>query len=418
MGRASVRRSAASIFVFGLVTAGLVGGASPAGADPTAAVCSGGSLSSPPTSLAPIASGTYSSLTVTGDCIIPDTAKVVVHGPVIVAPGAALDDYTEAVFHVDGDVRVGNGAIVLLGCNFFDCEAPSDTRIHGSVLADAPLTMDIDGAVIDGDVISHGGGPGPSVDPHSVVANFAFKDNIVGGNVSLTGWSGWWLGVLRNQVAGDVTVSRIAGTDPDALEVSENVIGGDMTCRDNAPAIQFGEGGTPNIVDGGARGQCGFHVLLPNPAPESGVTAGPLEPIAVRAWTLDTRKGTHVETGSTLTGTDTHGQNTLFFTSNTDTLGGAGLTGTVSEQVKATAFPDGWQSFTAMDDCNPCTFQGQTGDVGIMAYGKTSPSGVTKGTFIVFAASGGLATLTGYGTFTSKGQPAGTLRLTEHLRIT
>jgi hypothetical protein len=403
--------------VFGLVTAGLVGGASPAGAVPTAAVCSGGSLSSPPASLAPVASGNYSSLTITGDCIIPDAATVVVHGPVIVAPGAGLDDYTEAVFHVDGNVIVGQGAIALLGCNFFDCEAPSDTHIHGSVLADAPLTMDIDGAVIDGNVISHGGGPGPSVDPSSVVANFAFKDNTIGGNVNLTGWSGWWLGVLRDQVAGNVTVSGISGTDPDSLEVSENVIGGDMTCRNNTPAIQFGEGGTPNSVGGDARGQCGFRVLLPNPAPESGVT-GPLTPIAVPAWTLGTHKGTHVQTATSLTGTDTKGPRTLYFTANNDTLGGGGLTGSVNEQVSTTAYPNGSQSFTAVDDCNPCTFHGKTGEVGIMAYGRTSPTGITKGTFIIFTASGELATLTGNGTFTNIGQPAGSLKLTEHLRIT
>jgi hypothetical protein len=68
-----------------------------------------------------------------------------------------------------------------------------------------------------------------------------------------------------------------------------------------------------------------------------------------------------------------------------------------------------------------CSFDGQSGSTTIRAYGTASPNGVINGTFLVTsggASNGGLGTLAGYGTFSSEGQPAGTLALVEHLKIT
>jgi hypothetical protein len=59
--------------------------------------------------------------------------------------------------------------------------------------------------------------------------------------------------------------------------------------------------------------------------------------------------------------------------------------------------------------------------VAIRAYGTASPSGVLSGTFLISSGGGSvgtLSTLAGYGTFSSWGQPAGTLGLVEHLKIT
>ena len=72
------------------------------------------------------------------------------------------------------------------------------------------------------------------------------------------------------------------------------------------------------------------------------------------------------------------------------------------------------------DNCN-CTFDGQTGTITIRAYGTASPSGSTCGTFLITSGGGSvgtLSTLAGYGTFSSWDQPAGTLGLVEHLKIT
>ena len=82
--------------------------------------------------------------------------------------------------------------------------------------------------------------------------------------------------------------------------------------------------------------------------------------------------------------------------------------------------PDGSQSFEAFDKCQ-CHFDGHSGIVAIEAYGTTSADGATYGTFLVTSGgfgAGGLDTLAGYGTFSSYGEPSGTLRLVEHLGIT
>jgi len=116
---------------------------------------------------------------------------------------------------------------------------------------------------------------------------------------------------------------------------------------------------------------------------------------------------------------------------NNDILTGAGLRGAITvvpnsplgstgEAVAITVHPNGSQSFIAFDKCQ-CHFDGHTGLVAIEAYGTTSADGATYGMFLVTSGGpmgGGLGTLAGYGTFSSNGEPAGTLRLIEHLRLT
>jgi hypothetical protein len=85
----------------------------------------------------------------------------------------------------------------------------------------------------------------------------------------------------------------------------------------------------------------------------------------------------------------------------------------------ATVHRDGSTSFFVNDVCT-CSFQGHSGTVTIRATGTTSADGsLTRGTFVVAGADGGLATLAGNGTFSSVGQPnPDNLGLVEHLRIT
>ena len=128
----------------------------------------------------------------------------------------------------------------------------------------------------------------------------------------------------------------------------------------------------------------------------------------------------------------TESGDTLVGESNTDTLTGTGLTGAITpvpgapagqsgETVLASVHPDNSESFLAIDN-SACSFDGQSGMVTIRAYGTTSASGWTHGTFLVAgvtptppATTTGLATLAGYGTFWGTG---GTLQLVEHLSIT
>jgi hypothetical protein len=122
-----------------------------------------------------------------------------------------------------------------------------------------------------------------------------------------------------------------------------------------------------------------------------------------------------------LAGTGLTGSGTV----NPSTLPPAGGPG---EGVLSTAYPDGSKSFIAYDACN-CSLGGQAGAATIRFYGTTWPNGVTSGTFLITSGgavpaitgettNGALATLAGWGTFSSAGQPAGTWKLVEHLRIT
>ena len=229
--------------------------------------------------------------------------------------------------------------------------------------------------------------------------------------------------------------------DPDAMEVNKNLIAGNMTCFGNTPAVQFGDGGTPNIVGGYGQGECGFNVVALNPAPEAMEGPGVSTHIAVSAWRLRNYAGLHIETSNlvSLTLGTTESGDTLAAEVNNDVLAGSGLTGAITavyppttaapigstgEAVLATVHGDGSESFVAVDNCD-CSFHGQTGMVTIEAYGTTSASGSTRGTFLVTSVAPiapsittGLATLAGWGTFSSWGQPAGTLRINEHLKIT
>jgi hypothetical protein len=58
-----------------------------------------------------------------------------------------------------------------------------------------------------------------------------------------------WLGSLRNQVRGSLTYAHDVTSDPDGMEIDNNLMGGNMTCLNNDPAVQYGDSGAaPNLV--------------------------------------------------------------------------------------------------------------------------------------------------------------------------
>ena len=123
-----------------------------------------------------------------------------------------------------------------------------------------------------------------------------YEDDIVGGNISVTGLGSCWLGLLRDQVGGSLTMSNNVMADPDANEVLTNHVGGNVICQGNNPPNQYGDSaGTANVVTGFAVGQCSFATLAPNPAPEPAspgppptpaIPAGPLTPISIPSGIL------------------------------------------------------------------------------------------------------------------------------------
>ena len=235
-----------------LLVLGVVGPAATAGG-PGAGRCSGG----------PIAAGTYRGLTVTGNCTFAG-GTVTVLGNVTVAHGAALNDHaaSSATVHVTGNVIVGKGAV--LGLGDYDPNPPHDgATVGGNIIANQPLSLYLGGMTVRGNVVSIGGG-----DPGR---NFPIKDDTIGGNLIIHGWSGLWLGVIRDTVGGNVIVSHTAGTQTglpgtefegvlDSTEVVSNVIRGNLICFGNTPAAQIGdaaeEGGGPNTVGGQKIGEC------------------------------------------------------------------------------------------------------------------------------------------------------------------
>lgn len=220
---------------------------------PGAATCTGG----------PIPAGTYSSLTVTGDCFFAG-GTVTVDGNLRVADGAILNDHAfpPAVVHVTGNVTVGSGAVLGLGAYGPGPQPQTGTVVDGNILAHRPLSLYLSGITVHGNVVSNGGGGGPTGE----FRNFPTKDDVIDGNLIVQGWSGGWLGVIRNRVGGNVIVSHNAsvltesgpGVDPDSTEVQTNVIGGNLICQGNTPAAQVNpiDGGQPNVVAGAKIGQC------------------------------------------------------------------------------------------------------------------------------------------------------------------
>jgi hypothetical protein len=164
--------------------------------------------------------------------------------------------------HVGHNIWVGKGAVLALGCTPGSLGDPTippcfaetthDT-VDGSIIADHPLTMYLDGDTIHGSVISHGGGTAEGY------KTFPIKDNVIGGKLIIEGWRGGWAGLIRNTVGGNVEYSHNVSTlNPDSNEVQTNAIAGNLSCFANSPAAQVNpdDGGQPNIVGGHKIGQC------------------------------------------------------------------------------------------------------------------------------------------------------------------
>jgi hypothetical protein len=215
-------------------------------------ICPGGEVGTP------ISGSHNGGLTITGNVSVPAGSQLTVNGGLTVAPGACFNAVSTATVRINGGVKVGNGAIFGLGYFF----ATGD-RVNGGINADHPLTMYLDWLTVNGGVTSNGGGNIDLVDPNGI--EFVVKDNKINGGVTVQGWSGAWIGLIRNTVNGSVTFSKNSGTRlsedstpvPDSSEVVDNRISGNLTCYDNTPHAQLGDsGGGKNTVSGHAFGEC------------------------------------------------------------------------------------------------------------------------------------------------------------------
>jgi hypothetical protein len=83
------------------------------------------------------------------------------------------------------------------------------------------------------------------------------EDNVIRGGATIDGYSGLWLGFIRNTVHGNVKLSNNDMDHPDANEYVTNTIEGNLVCHNNSPAPQVGDSmGLPNVVTGQKVDQC------------------------------------------------------------------------------------------------------------------------------------------------------------------
>ncbi len=216
-----------------------------------------GTAMGPPASLPP---GTYTTVTVAGICTV-DGGQVVTSGDVTVQPGALL----LAAFATDGasgtsgitvggNLNVGSGAALILGCEnpAFTClrstaDLNSPDSVAGSIVAPSALAVIVHDSTIGHDIVETGGGGGFNCDNNDLLegnpAYSDYEDNTIAGNLRVSGVTSCWFGAIRNKIGGSATFANSTFVDPDASENLTNQIAGNLLCSGNSPVVQYGDSG-------------------------------------------------------------------------------------------------------------------------------------------------------------------------------
>ncbi len=234
--------------------------AAPSGAAPTAYTCTGGDLASG--NLTKIHSGIYASITVTGACAVAPNAVVIVTGDVNVASGAVLDAQSApSTIAVGHDVNAASGSLLGLGCLpnptghttghpcTFDPHLHSDITVFGNVTASDANTVLLNGITVKGNVRLIGGG-------EHAGNPWPIKTNKIGGNLLVVGASPEWLGVIVNNIGGDVVLTNVNIATGETIDVASNTIRRNLICSGLTPAVSGGFPGEVNVVGGRSLGQC------------------------------------------------------------------------------------------------------------------------------------------------------------------
>jgi hypothetical protein len=229
-----------------------IASAAPSG---NAYTCTGGSIQS----------GNYASITVTGFCDVVPDAVINVSGNINVAAGAVFNAQSVAsTITVGHNVTAAAGSGLGLGCQTNTVGTPHPCRLEpngnsvitvdGNVTAaDAALVL-LNGITVNKNVTLTGGGGGLE----GVPDDWAEKNNTIGGNLTISGVTVDWLGVLFSNVGGNVNLSNITAIDPGdggfgAVSIFTNTIGNNLNCSNLLWRLT---GGPSNIVGHNATGQC------------------------------------------------------------------------------------------------------------------------------------------------------------------
>lgn len=214
----------------------------------------------------PVAAGAYSSLTVSGFCLVVAGDVSVTGNLTVTSVGVLFAAFNGSNLSVGGNLIAQPGAIAVLGCEpqAFPCfNGPGQTSdsVGGNLIGDGALMVLVHASSIGGNVVQTGGGGvtcgifpfGPNGPP----AYSTYEDNVIKGNATVEGLRTCWAGFFRNEVGGNVIWSDNLTADEDGNEVATNNIQGNLNCFANDPAVQFGDsGGIPNTVGGRTNGQC------------------------------------------------------------------------------------------------------------------------------------------------------------------
>ena len=214
-----MKRAIRLVTVGTLAAAVLVGVTSVAGASPGVTTCNG-----------ELAAGTYKRV------VVPADAVCLSNGPVTIRGGLYIEQ----------------GATFVLGSE----ESPVGTgTINGGVHATDAMSVQIHFTTINGGIDVHGGS-GPFGGPFDVTWN-TIEDSSIHGNVTISGYNGFWMGFIRNDVRGSVNLNDNILADLDGNEYVTNTIHGSLHCSGNSPAPQVGDSeGESNVVTGAKTGQC------------------------------------------------------------------------------------------------------------------------------------------------------------------
>src|SRR5665213_1322037 len=216
--------------VFGVAASSTKAGAT----SPSNRTSCSGTLSAPG-----LLSGTYSGdVTVTGFCIA-DGPPTLIRGDLRLAAGSALNatfalnDVTHVgatSLTVKGDVTVGSGATLAMGCepNFSPCSddpaastggtLTGQNTISRDVTASGALALIVHASYIKGDVRQTGGGGGLSCNPptNDVLAHVHapvycdYVNNTISGDIKVTDVHTCYFGGLRNSVKGHRSYTNIS----------------------------------------------------------------------------------------------------------------------------------------------------------------------------------------------------------------
>jgi len=245
------------------------GSAMAAAPGPAPYTCGGGS----------VGGGTYASLTITGFCDVVPGAVIDVVRNLTVAPGAIFDAQSSpSTITVGKNVTAGQDSIMGLGCQPFSLFHPDGSPVtnsghpcqndptgHSVILVKGNLATTnaslvlLDGIRVNGNVALDGSGSHDL--PFGLPDDWSIKTNVVGGNLSLSGISVDWVGVMRNQTGKNITLTNIAANDPGdpfaKVFVVANNAGWNLNCSGLVPGVSGGFSPTEHNTAGRkVTGQC------------------------------------------------------------------------------------------------------------------------------------------------------------------